>query len=188
VCKGEKTERISTKELVQLSRAGRRDAFDELVRLYQRQAMEVAIRILGDANEAAEVVQTGFVKVFLNISKLKKPEKFKSWLLRIMVNESVTHIRKIRLKEKIVKSGEYFDESKSLSDEQNEAAAEMKESIQKAMQKLSRKEAEAISLFGFQDLSHREVAEIMACTVESARWYVYSARKKLKVLLKEYLE
>jgi len=188
VCKGEKTERISTKELVRLSRAGRRDAFDELVRLYQRQAMEVAIRILGDANEAAEAVQNSFVKAFLNITKLKKPEKFETWLLRIMVNESVSRIRKTKLKEKTVKSGEYFDESKSLSDEQNESAAEMKEAIQKAMQKLSNKEAEAISLFGFQDLPHKEVAEIMDCTVESARWYVYSARKKLKVLLKEYLE
>jgi len=56
------------------------------------------------------------------------------------------------------------------------------------MTRLSRKEAQAMSLFGLQDLSHKEVAEIMNCSAEAARWYVFNARKKLKVLLKDYLQ
>ena len=56
------------------------------------------------------------------------------------------------------------------------------------MLKLSEKEAKAMSLFGLNDLSHKEVAEIMGCSVEAVRWHVFRARQKLKVLLKEYLE
>jgi DNA-directed RNA polymerase specialized sigma24 family protein len=56
------------------------------------------------------------------------------------------------------------------------------------MSRLSSKEVRAMSLFGLQDLSHKEVAEILNCSAEAARWYVFNARKKLKVLLKEYLE
>ena len=48
--------------LVRAGQAGDRGAFDEIMRLYQRRAMQVAVRMLGNADEAAEAVQSGFVK------------------------------------------------------------------------------------------------------------------------------
>ena len=56
------------------------------------------------------------------------------------------------------------------------------------MFRLSGKEARAITLFGLEDMSQRQVAEIMGCSVQAVRWHVFRARQKLKVLLKEYLE
>ena len=56
------------------------------------------------------------------------------------------------------------------------------------MLKLTDKEAKAITLFGLDGLTQREVAEMMDCSVESVRWHVYRARQKLRVLLKEHLE
>ena len=55
------------------------------------------------------------------------------------------------------------------------------------MLKLSRQEAKAISLFGLEDLSHKQVAGMMGCTVAAVKWHVFRARQKLKVLLKDYL-
>ena len=80
---------ISTGEveqLVEASQAGQRCAFDELVRMYQRRAMRAALRILGDVNEAAEAVQDGFVKAYVEIGKLRDVRRFEVWLLRIVVN------------------------------------------------------------------------------------------------------
>jgi RNA polymerase sigma-70 factor (ECF subfamily) len=56
------------------------------------------------------------------------------------------------------------------------------------MLKLSKKEAKAISLFGLENLSHKEIAQIMGCSIEAVRWHVFRARQKLKILLREYLE
>jgi DNA-directed RNA polymerase specialized sigma24 family protein len=56
------------------------------------------------------------------------------------------------------------------------------------MGKLTKMQARAIALFGIEELSHKEVAEALGCSPESARLHVHQGRKKLKVLLKDYLE
>lgn len=174
--------------LVKASRAGEREAFDELVRLYQRRAMQVAVRMLGDANEAAEAVQTGFVKAYLSIGKLREPKRFEFWLLRIVANAAVSRARAAKRRAEKISIAEYCEDKKTPSPVQTQSAEELKEAIRWAILKLSKKEAEAIALFGLEDLSQKQVAEIMGCSVEAARWHVFNARKKLKVLLKEYLE
>ncbi len=83
--------------LVEASQAGDRGAFDGLVRLYQRRAMRVAVRMLGDADDAAETVQNAFVKAYLNIDKLKEPRRFEVWLLRIVTNAAISQRRAARL-------------------------------------------------------------------------------------------
>jgi len=174
--------------LVNASQAGNRGAFDELVRLYQRRAMQVAIRILGSANEAGEAVQTGFLKAYLSIGKLKEAKEFEAWLLRIVANAAVSQARAAKRRRQKTKIADYFERKKTLSPEERQSAEELKEAVRQAMLKLSKKEAKAIALFGLENLSHREVSEIMGCSVEATRWYVFRARQKLKVLLKEYLE
>jgi len=175
-------------ELVKASQAGQRGAFDELVRLHQRRAMQVAIRVLGDANEAAEAVQTGFVKAYLNIGKLREPRRFEIWLLRIVANAAISQTRAAKRRAEKIRLADCYEDRRVFSPVERESAKELAEAVKRAMLKLSKKEAKAISLSGLNDLSHREVAEIMGCSVEAVRWHVFRARQKLKVLLKEYLE
>ena len=66
---GQKADISDVERLVERSQAGDRGAFDELVRLYQRRAMRVAVRALGDVNEASEAVQAGFFKAYVGIKK-----------------------------------------------------------------------------------------------------------------------
>lgn len=83
---------------------------------------------------------------------------------------------------------ETLKSKKAFSPEDSEISKELKEAIQQAMLKLSKKQAQAIALFGIEDLPRDEVAKIMGCSAEAVRWHVFKARQKLKVLLKEYLE
>ena len=175
-------------ELVKSSQAGDRGAFDELVRLCQRRAMQVATRVLGDANDAAEAVQAGFVKAYLNIGKLKEPKRFEVWLLRIVTNAAISQARAAKRRTEQIRILDCRDNKKTFSPLERENVKELKETIRRAMLQLSKKEAKAMSLFGLENLSHREVAEIMGCSVEAARWHVFRARQKLRVLLREYLE
>lgn len=173
--------------LVRASQADDRGAFDELVRLYQRKAMQTAVRMLGNANEAADIVQVSFVKAYVSIRKLKEPKRFGVWLLRIVANAAISQRRVMRRRLEKMKIVDCYKGEKSISPAEKGIAEELNEAMREAMLRLSKKEAKAISLFGMEDLSHRQVAEIMGCSVEAVRWHVFKARQKLKVLLKDYL-
>jgi len=183
-----KTNSFDIERLVKASRTGDRGSFDELVALYQRRAMQVAIRMLGDAEEAAEAVQNGFVKAYLSISRLREPKRFETWFIRIIANTAISQRRAARGRAEKIKISGDCESKKVFTPEQKEAGKELKEEIQRAMLKLSKKQAQAIALFGIEDLPRDEVAEMMGCSAEAVRWHVFKARQKLKVLLKEYLE
>lgn len=152
-----------TERLVKASQAGQRGAFDELVRLYQQRAMQVAIGILGGANEAAEAVQAGFVRAYLSIDKLKDPKRFEFWLLWIVTNAAISQARAAKRRTERIKIGDLYEDKRTLSPVERQSGEELKEAITRAMLKLSKKEAKAISLSGLEDLSQAEVAEIMGC-------------------------
>ena len=174
--------------LVKASQAGDRGSFDELVALYQRRAMQVAVRMLSDADEAAEAVQNGFVKAYLSIDKLKEPKRFEAWFFRIIANTAISQRRAAKNRAEKIKIAGNRESKKVFTPEEKEAGKELKEAIQRAMLKLSKKQAQAIALFGIEDLPRDEVAEIMGCSAEAVKWHIFKARQKLKVLLKEYLE
>jgi len=175
-------------QLVEASQRAERGAFDELVRLYQRRAMKVAVKVLGDSDEAAEAVQQGFVSAYLKIGKLRDASRFDAWLLKIVSNAAISRRRAVKRRFERIRIAEGYEDKNAVGPAENCKARELKEAIQQAMLKLSAKEARAIALFGLEDLSQKQVAEIMGCSVEAVRYHVYKARGKLKVLLKEYLE
>ena len=125
----------------------------------------------------------------MSIDKLIEPKRFEAWFLRIVANTAISQRKIAKRKTELIKTFDYHcEQEKVYSPTKAEDAIELKQAIQQAMSKLSKKQAQAISLFGLKDLSHKEVAEIMGCSVEAARWHVFRARGKLKILLKEYLQ
>ncbi len=173
--------------LVRACQAGNKGAFDELVRLYQQRAMKAAMRLLGDVHEASEAVQEGFVKAYLKIEKLREPGRFGGWLLKIVVNEALSRRRAGKRRLKQLKIVDCYEDIKTVTPADIEETKELREAVKQAMGKLSGKEAKAITLYGMEELSQKEVSEIMGCSVEMVRWHVFKARKKLKVLLEDYL-
>jgi len=189
VKEAQKVKISDVERLVEASSRGNRGAFDELVRLYQRRAMNVALAILSNVDEAAEAVQAGFVKAYLNIEKLREHGRFEIWLLRIISNTAISQRKAAWRRAEAAKAADCpRQEKRTFSPAQTADAEELREAIQKAMLRLSKKEAKAITLFGLDDLSQEQVAGIMGCSVGMVRWHVFHARKKLKVLLRKYLE
>lgn len=175
--------------LVEASSNGNREAFNKLVELYQQQAMRVAISVLGDIDEATEAVQAGFVKAYLSINKLREPKRFEIWLLRIISNTAISQRKAAKRRAEATKATDCrSQEISTFSPSEAADAKELREAIQKAMLKLSKKEAKAITLYGLENLSQKQVAEIMGCSIQVVRWHVFRARKKLKVFLRKYLE
>src|SRR5688572_19347197 len=79
--------------LVVRTLGGDRTAFDDLIRRYQRQAVAVSYRLLGNSHDALEVTQDAFLKAFTSLDTLQKPEAFGGWLMRIVSNLSLNYRR-----------------------------------------------------------------------------------------------
>src|SRR5678816_2360568 len=80
-------------QLVSRTLAGDRRCFDQLIRRYQRQAVAVSYRLLGNSQDAMEVTQDAFLKAFTSLATLQKPEAFGGWLMRIVSNLSLNYRR-----------------------------------------------------------------------------------------------
>jgi RNA polymerase sigma-70 factor (ECF subfamily) len=72
------------KELIDQVKAGKREGFDTLIRRYQRQAVAVSYRLLGNSHDALEVTQDAFLKAYSSLDTLQRPEAFGGWLMRIV--------------------------------------------------------------------------------------------------------
>ena len=184
--------------LVRRTLAGNCSAFDELVDRYQRQAIAVAYRVLGNAEDAMEVAQDAFIKAFTNLCTLKKAEAFGGWLMRIVSNLSLNFRRgrKSRAAVSLDDCMPIIDEHTALYATTGDCladpvrrleSAELGQRIRKAMGQLSEKQRTAIMLFAIEQMPQKDVAEQLGCSVEAVKWHVFQGRKRLREILEDYL-
>jgi RNA polymerase sigma-70 factor (ECF subfamily) len=180
---------------------GHREAFDELIRRYQRQAVAVSYRLLGNSHDALEVTQDAFLKAFTSLGTLQRPEAFGGWLMRIVSNLSLNFRRSRKTRSQLP-----LDDLLGPSDTQQSGAAgtsdwmvqsgdpvhrleseEMGRRLKTALTQLPEKQRLAIVMFTIEQLPQKQVAAALQCSVEAVKWHVFQGRKKLKELLKDHL-
>jgi RNA polymerase sigma-70 factor (ECF subfamily) len=186
---------------------GQRRAFDELIRRYQRQAVAVSYRLLGNTHDALEVTQDAFLKAFSSLPSLQKPEAFGGWLMRIVSNLSLNYRRGRKSRSQLplddllgpTEAGGGGPEmgqnpigsewmAKSGDPVHGMESREMGAKLQEALNQLPEKQRQAIVLFTIEEMPQKEVAEALNCSVEAVKWHVFQGRKKLKELLKDHLQ
>lgn len=189
--------------LVEQVLAGRREAFDDLVRRYQRQAVAVSYRLLGNSHDAMEVTQDAFVKAFSSLATLQKPEAFGGWLMRIVSNLSLNYRRSRKTRSQLplddllgpTDAGQQSAAATGRSDWMTQSgdplhllqSEEMGRKLQQALQQLPEKQRMAIIMFTIEEMPQKQVAETLGCSVEAVKWHVFQGRKRLKEMLKEHL-
>src|SRR3954468_4290626 len=192
----------SDEQLVTKVMAGDRRSFDELIKRYQRQAVAVSYRLLGNSQDALEVTQDAFLKAYSSIKTLQKPGAFGGWLMRIVSNLSLNYRRSRKLRQQLplddclgpTESGaaeggagasEWMarDDSPLHALESRELGVKLKE----ALAQLPEKQRLAIIMFTIEQMPQKQVAESLECSVEAVKWHVFQGRKKLKEILKDYL-
>lgn len=189
----------SDAQLVARSRAGEPRAFDQLINRYQRRAVSVAYRLLGDPHDATEVCQEAYMRAFQRLDTLENPERFRPWLLRIVTNLSLNFRRaraaarrRISFDDCLLNpespSGLRLNEARNAAHrpEIHAFAAELAAALRRALSRLTAQQRAALVLFSIEQLPQREVAIIMGCSVEAVKWHVFTARKKLRTMLADY--
>jgi RNA polymerase sigma-70 factor (ECF subfamily) len=189
--------------LVEQVLSGKRQAFDELIRRYQRQAVAVSYRLLGNTNDALEVSQDAFLKAFTNLATLQKPEAFGGWLMRIVSNLSLNYRRSRKVRSQLPLD-DLLSETQSTGETgaaggtsewmargddpaHSLASREMGKRLNEALAELPEKQRLAILLFTIEQMPQKQVAEILECSVEAVKWHVFQGRKKLREMLKGHL-
>jgi RNA polymerase sigma-70 factor (ECF subfamily) len=189
--------------LVEQVIGGKRSAFDELVRRYQRQAVAVSYRLLGNSHDALEVTQDAFIKAFSSLATLQKPEAFGGWLMRIVSNLSLNYRRSRKTRSQLPlddllgpsEGAGQAEAAGGSSDWMSQsgdpvhllASEEMGRKLQAALAQLPEKQRMAIVMFTIEEMPQKQVAEALNCSVEAVKWHVFQGRKKLKELLKDHL-
>jgi RNA polymerase sigma-70 factor (ECF subfamily) len=187
-------------QLVTRTIEGDRKAFDELIVRYQRQAVAVSYRLLGNTNDALEVTQDAFLKAFSSLATLQKPEAFGGWLMRIVSNLSLNYRRGRKNKQQLPLDDLLGPSEPSTADTTGSdwmaqsgdpvrrlESQELGKKLQEALNQLPEKQRMAIIMFTIEQMPQKQVAETLDCSVEAVKWHVFQGRKKLKEILKDVM-
>jgi RNA polymerase sigma-70 factor (ECF subfamily) len=191
-------------QLVARVRAGEKQAFEELVRRYQRQAVAVSYRLLGNTHDALEVTQDALLKAYSSLGTLEKPEAFGGWLMRIVSNLSLNYRRgrATRSRSQLPlgdllgpMAGEQTDAATAGSEHLTSGAdparsaegAELGERLKRALSELPERQRQALLMFTIDGLPQKDVAEALNMSVEAVKWHVFQARRKLREMLQDVL-
>ncbi len=170
-------------------------AYQRLVCRHQERIYYLVRRMVGNHEDAQDIVQDTFIKSLKKIGQIKEGSKFGGWLSNIAVNTALDFFRKKHNNGKVSLSDEMVPEAISekliQKDEELKNGAygqETKKHINRALMKLPLNHREAFILFHYQKLPVKIVADHMGCPEATVRSYVFRAIRKLRVYLQDYKE
>ncbi len=168
-------------------------AFDLLVKRYKEPLLNFVYRFLGEKNEAEDIVQETFLRLFKNKHYYKEIAKFSTWIYTIASNLAKTELRK-RKRRNLYSISYYMSTEKDYDIPDYETNPEIDvnsvitdQIIQKAINKLSPKFKQVIILRDIQGFSYEEIAEIVGIPLGTVKSRVNRARLKLQEDLKDLM-
>jgi len=168
-------------EIACIARCLRGDAaaFEPLVTRYERVLFTVALRLLGNAEDARDATQNAFVRAYQRLDTFDPSRRFFSWIYKIAVNESLNLRRTLRAHEPLPPTLETPGSSAMDGVE----ARELGERVQAALMTLSPEHREVVVMRHFADLSYEEIAETLDIPEKTVKSRLFSARQRLAPLL-----
>jgi RNA polymerase sigma-70 factor (ECF subfamily) len=162
-------------EQLKLLKNGDEQAFEEFVIKYRKQAVIFAMSILKDYYAAEDIVQDSFAVFYVYRERLNNYSTAKSYLFSIIHNKTVDYIRKnnknLNLK---------FSAVSTFSPEEQIINKEKEERLTKSFNSLNFNQKKVLYLYAFQELSYKEIAEILGMSLAQVKITIFRARKKLK--------
>ena len=171
---------LNIQDLIKGCRQGDRRSQKGLYQFYYGHSMKTCIRYANDKDEAVELVNDGFMRVFTKIHRYDQTKPFKPWLTRIMINTSIDHyrrqIKKIAMEELNAKN--------DVEDKENSLSRLHYEDLIKLVQELSVAYRTVFNLFAIDGYSHEEIAAMLSISVGTSKSNLFKAREQLKKMLK----
>jgi len=174
--------------LAKLSQNGDRRAFAELVDLYKDKIYHLGFRMLGNTQEAEDVVQETFLRVYANLQAYDVTQKFSTWIFRIATNLCIDRLRKRRATYSLdadMPDSEGTDWYSMLpgneeTPEKRLILSETQEQVRKAIEALPEKYKAVIVLRYLHDFSMKEIGEVLDMPISTVKTRVHRGREYLR--------
>ena len=177
-------------QYIQEIRSGNVNAFAMLVSKYKDMIFTLALRMVGNREEAEEIAQDAFVKTYRSLESFKGTSKFSTWLYRIVYNTSLDYLKK---KKRTVNSDHIDEVNEADIGHMQDAmsyieAKEKKQIIENALLQLPEEERVLLTLFYFEELSLKEITKVVNISYDNVKIKLHRSRKKLYHILKNVVE
>lgn len=186
-------------ELVVLCRKGDTDAFEILVKNYQKKMFNIAFRITGSMEDASEVVQDAFFSAYSNLKNFEQKSRFSTWLYSITVNTA-----KNRLKQNLTRKThephscddpiDADSSSKRIEPASDDPSAldllmkrDRQKSVQECLNRLEQDFREVIVLRDIQGFAYTEIADMLSLAEGTVKSRLFRARESVKDCLKKIM-
>ena len=186
---------LSDWELVRCCKEDDREAFRELVERYHHRVVRIALGMLHDPEDAQEVAQEAFIKVFTSIKNFKEEASFYTWLYRIVYNLSIDRKRQKSRQPQPDYRGDLADNETdpiellpadtSTDPYERTSDKELGAQIQGALEELTPAHKAVILLRIVEGLSYEEISHILQCSRGTVMSRLHYARKRLQTILKK---
>ena len=175
-------QKVGHEELIQRSKQGDLDSFNQLVESYQGLVYNLALRMSGSSQAAEDAAQDAFFSAWRHIGSFRGGN-FRAWLLHITANTCRDHLRRIRHHHSVsIETLPIEPEGipSSESPEEHVLRQEVGEQIQKGLARLPSKHRLAVILSDIQGLSYEEIAQVMACLLGTVKSRLSRGRAQLR--------
>ena len=183
-------------DLIRATLAGDEEAFRELVERYKTRAFGVAVGIVGDRDDALDVVQESFVKAFYKLKDFRFGSSFYTWFYRLLVNQAIDRWRKASRSAEVPLDENRLSEDESPPDsfaypttpEEDMMNRELGDALRKAIAALSEHHRAVILLREVEGMAYEEIAKTMGCSTGTVMSRLHYAREKLKTALGRHVK
>ncbi len=173
-------------DLIDSSLAGEQEAFNELVRKHQKPLYSMLYRMVGNHEDASDLLQKAFVKAFTGLTSFERRSTFKTWLYQIAINLAKNIYRDrsravhVAIDDVVIKK-----DPRTL---EGMIARENRSLLRRALSGLPEKQRMTLLLRVQEEKKFEEIAAVMQCSLGTAKANYHHAVQKLKVLLSDRLE
>jgi len=192
------TEHADESALIRAAQGGDPAAFEQLVRSYDQNVLRMALNLLHSQEDARDVYQEAFLRVYRNLPKFRFDCSFSTWLYRIVANLCLDQIRKRKVRKEESASIEtasgqvdrlqFLPERRADVDPQRQLmGVEVSARIQEVLGRLTPRERLVFEMRHFQGMRLRSIGEALGVTEEAAKNCLFRATQKMRVALGDFV-
>jgi len=184
---------MSELEIVRRAQAGDRSALSELVRAHQTYVFSIALGVMKEPADAADMTQEAFVRLMRSIGTYRGDTKFTTWLYRLVTNICLDELRRRKGACESLNAGRDADDgdrAAALPDrdrwaqpEERLELSEVSSEVRSALAQLAPMQRLALTLYYFGDLPDREIGEVMGLPVNTVKSHIHRGKARLAQLL-----
>jgi RNA polymerase sigma-70 factor (ECF subfamily) len=172
---------MDDREMIQSALHGHREAFRQLMTEYTPAALALAVNILGNRQDAEDACQEAFLQVYCHLHHYNPSLSFKNWLYTILYRRCLDFLRRRRRSLGMIRK--IWTQQNPRMDPRPSTSSSGSGLNPEWLGRLSSRERAALALWAVDGFSSQEIGQALGCSSNTARVYLFQARKKIRSLL-----